>query len=62
MNRQSLGQELLVGRRQRRAQPVEVAGRHPLPSINSYTKTIVNADGSIDITFGPDEPKEEGNG
>ena len=33
----------------------------PFPSVSSYTKPVVNADGSIDITFGPDEPKAKGN-
>ena len=33
----------------------------PLPSVSSYTKPVVNADGSIDIAFGPEEPKEKGN-
>jgi hypothetical protein len=33
----------------------------PLPSVSSYTKPKVNADGSIDILFGPNEPKEGGN-
>jgi hypothetical protein len=33
----------------------------PLPAISSYSKPLVNADGSIDIDFGPDEPKEKRN-
>ena len=33
----------------------------PLPSVSSYTKPKVNADGSIDIFFGPNEPKDAGN-
>jgi hypothetical protein len=33
----------------------------PFPSVSSYTKPVVNADGSIDIALGPDEPKEKGN-
>jgi hypothetical protein len=33
----------------------------PFPSVSSYTKPMINADGSIDIFFGPEEPKEKGN-
>ena len=33
----------------------------PFPSVSVYTKPSVNADGSIDIVFGPDEPKGGGN-
>jgi hypothetical protein len=33
----------------------------PFPAVSSYTKPLVNADGSIDIYFGPQEPKEKGN-
>ena len=29
--------------------------------MSSYTKPLVNADGSIDIVFGPEEPKAKGN-
>jgi hypothetical protein len=29
--------------------------------VSSYSKPVVNADGSIDIAIGPDEPKENGN-
>lgn len=29
--------------------------------MSSYTKPIVNADGSIDVVFGPDEPKQKSN-
>ena len=39
----------------------ELQNGQPFPSVSSYTKPIVNADGSIDIVFGPDEPKEKGN-
>jgi hypothetical protein len=39
----------------------ELQGGQPLPSVSSYTKPLVNADGSIDITFGPDAPKEKTN-
>jgi hypothetical protein len=33
----------------------------PFPAMSSYTKPLVNADGSIDIDFGPQQPKEEVN-
>ena len=36
-------------------------GNQPLPSVSSYTKQTVNADGSMDFTFSPSEPKEKGN-
>ena len=39
----------------------ELQNGQPFPSVSSYTKPRVNADGSIDIAFGPDEPKEKGN-
>ena len=39
----------------------ELQNGQPLPSVSSYTKPKVNADGSIDILFGPNEPKEGGN-
>ena len=39
----------------------ELQNGQPFPSVSSYTKPLVNADGSIDIVFGPDEPKEKGN-
>jgi hypothetical protein len=29
--------------------------------VSSYSKPVVNADGSVDIVIGPDEPKEKGN-
>jgi hypothetical protein len=32
-----------------------------LPSVSSYSNPIVNADGSIDITFGPNKPEGGGN-
>jgi hypothetical protein len=32
-----------------------------LPSVSSYTNPVVNADGSVDITFGPTEPEGGGN-
>ena len=39
----------------------ELQNGQSLPSVSSYTKPVVNADGSIDIAFGPEEPKEKGN-
>jgi hypothetical protein len=39
----------------------ELQNGQPFPSVSRYTKPIVNADGSIDILFGPDEPKEKSN-
>ena len=39
----------------------ELQNGQPFPSVSSYTKPVVNADGSIDIVFGPDEPKQKGN-
>ena len=39
----------------------ELQNGQPLPSVSSYTKPNVNADGSIDIFFGPEEPKEKRN-
>ena len=39
----------------------ELQNGQPFPSVSKYTKPSVNADGSIDIVFGPDEPKQKGN-
>ena len=39
----------------------ELQNGQPFPSVSSYTKPIVNSDGSIDILFSPDEPKEISN-
>ena len=39
----------------------ELQNGQPFPSISSYTKPLVNADGSIDLVFGPDEPREKRN-
>lgn len=36
----------------------ELQGAQPLPSISSYADPIVNADGSIDILFGPEKPED----
>jgi hypothetical protein len=35
----------------------ELQNGQPLPSVSSYTKPITNGDGSVDIVFGPNEPK-----
>ena len=39
----------------------ELQNGQPFPSVSSYTKPLVNADGSIDLVFGPDEPREKRN-
>lgn len=39
----------------------ELKNGQPLPSVSSYTRPLVNEDGSIDIQFGPDAPKGEAN-
>jgi hypothetical protein len=39
----------------------ELQNGQPFPSVSSYTKPIVNSDGSIDILFGPNEPKAKSN-
>ena len=39
----------------------ELQGGQPLPSVSSYTKPVVNADGSVDIVFSPAAPKEKTN-
>ena len=39
----------------------ELQNGQPFPSVSSYTKPIVNPDGSIDILFGPNEPKAKSN-
>jgi hypothetical protein len=39
----------------------ELQSGQPLPSVSSYTKPVVNADGSVDIVFSPDAPKEKTN-
>ena len=33
----------------------------PFPAVSVYTNPVINADGSVDINFGPEEPKEKGN-
>ena len=32
-----------------------------MPSVSSYSDPKINADGSIDIVFGPEKPKDAGN-
>ena len=39
----------------------ELQSGQALPSVSSYSKPVANADGSIDIYFGPEEPKEKRN-
>ncbi|AHH20965.1 hypothetical protein NONO_c61940 [Nocardia nova SH22a] len=39
----------------------ELQNGQPLPSVSSYTDPIVNDDGSVDITFSPEQPAVEGN-
>ena len=45
----------------RRAEPVRAENGQPLPSVSVYSKPKVNDDGSVDIFFGPEEPKSKGN-
>ena len=33
----------------------------PFPAVSSYTNPLINADGSVDIYFGPEAPKERAN-
>jgi len=39
----------------------ELQNGQPFPSVSSYSKPEVNPDGSIDIYFGPDAPKQTKN-
>ena len=39
----------------------ELQNGQPLPSVSVYSKPKVNDDGSVDIFFGPEEPKSKGN-
>ncbi len=39
----------------------ELQNGQALPSVSSYSKPRVNADGSVDIFFGPEAPDEQGN-
>jgi len=39
----------------------ELQNGQPFPSVSNYTNPKVNADGSIDIYFGPNEPSSKGN-
>jgi hypothetical protein len=39
----------------------ELQNGQPFPSVSSYSKPKVNTDGSIDVVFSPNEPKDGGN-
>jgi len=39
----------------------ELQNGQPLPSVSVYSKPKVNDDGSVDVFFGPEEPKSKGN-
>ncbi len=39
----------------------ELQNGQPFPSVSVYTKPKINTDGSVDIFFGPEEPKDKGN-
>jgi len=39
----------------------ELQNGQPLPSVSSYSNPTVNADGSLDVVFGPEAPKQKGN-
>jgi hypothetical protein len=39
----------------------ELQNGQAFPSVSSYTKPVVNPDGSIDILFGPSEPNTKSN-
>jgi hypothetical protein len=39
----------------------ELQNGQPFPSVSSYTRPKINADGSVDIFFGPTEPREKAN-
>ena len=39
----------------------ELQNGQSFPAVSVYTNPVINADGSIDIYFGPQEPKEKGN-
>jgi hypothetical protein len=39
----------------------ELQNGQALPSISSYSKPKINGDGSVDIFFGPQMPKDNGN-
>jgi len=39
----------------------ELKNDQPLPSVSSYTKPKINADGTIDVYFGPNAPASGGN-
>ena len=39
----------------------ELQNGQPLPSVSGYTDPVINADGSVDITFAPQHPADAGN-
>jgi hypothetical protein len=39
----------------------ELQNGQSFPAVSVYTNPVINADGSVDIYFGPQEPKEKGN-
>ena len=39
----------------------ELQNGQPLPSVSGYTDPVINADGSVDITFAPQQPADAGN-
>lgn len=39
----------------------ELQNGQPFPSVSSYVNPKINADGSVDVVFGPNEPKGSGN-
>jgi hypothetical protein len=39
----------------------ELQNGQPLPSVSSYVNPKINADGSVDVVFGPNEPQGGGN-
>ncbi len=54
---QRAGQELLVRARLRLAQPLGASERPAIPSVSTYSGPKINADGSVDIYFGPELAK-----
>ena len=61
MSARQSGKQFLVGRRLRRLSRSELQNGQPFPSVSAIPEPATNADGSIDIVFGPDEPKRKGN-
>ena len=39
----------------------ELQNGQRLPSVSQYSDPAINADGSIDIAFGPEQPSDPGN-